>query len=164
MYKRSFLALIVLTLTLVLFLKTETKSSKKEQGLSPTYEITKNMPLPLQEKVEQITNPEAKIDSLPTIENLKALPEEQLHHTPEIILNGGALIGRIEDQAQQNPSARKEAMRFFKECAEAQNIALPLRAVCLRKIHKLIPDWEIPVLLSNEKISPEVLELSKELP
>lgn len=102
--------------------------------------------------------------TLATTDDFKNLTVEEVHHTPEIIKNGGEVIGRVHDEADNDPSKRIDAMNFFKRCAEDQQIATVLRAVCLNKIYKLIPVWQIPVPLSDANIPDEVSDLALKLP
>ena len=117
------------------------------------------------EKVVNVNNHfDDYLHSLPTLDDLQNLSMEEVHHTPEMILNGGELIGRIQDQAENDPSKRMAAMDFFRKCAEDHLMATPLRAVCLNKIYKLVPDWQIPLALADENISKEVNDLALKLP
>jgi hypothetical protein len=102
--------------------------------------------------------------SLPIMDDLKNLSEEEVHHTPEIIKDGGEVIGRIHEEAENDPSKRIEAMSFFKKCVEDQQIVTVIRAVCLNKIYRLVPEWQIPAPLEEAEISDEVLKLSLRLP
>jgi hypothetical protein len=104
------------------------------------------------------------LNTLPTAEDFKTLSYEEVHHTPEIIKNGGAIIGRIHSEAQEDVSKRVSAMSFFKSCAEDEKVVPAIRAVCLKKIYKLIPEWKVPVILSEEKISKEVTDLAMKIP
>lgn len=104
------------------------------------------------------------LNSLPTAEDFKTLTYDEVHHTPEIIKNAGALVGRIHSEAQANTSKRASAMSFFKSCAEDEQVIPAIRAVCLKKVYKLIPEWKIPVILSEEKISKEVADLAMKIP
>lgn len=107
---------------------------------------------------------ESYFKSLPIIDDLKNLSEEEVHHTPEIIKDGGELIGRIHEEAEKDSTKRIDAMSFFKKCVEDQQIVTAIRAVCLNKIYKLVPVWQIPVPLSDSEISKEVLELALKIP
>lgn len=102
--------------------------------------------------------------SLPIMDDLKNLSEEEVHHTPEIIKDGGEVIGRIHEDAENDATKRPDAMSFFKKCVEDQQIVTAIRAVCLNKIYKLIPEWQIPVPLTDAEISKDVLELALKLP
>lgn len=102
--------------------------------------------------------------TLPSIDDLQGLPEEEVHYTPEVIKDAGGVIGRIHDEAENDPAKRLAAMHFFKQCAEDQEMVPAIRAVCLNKILKLIPVWQIPVPLSDELISQEITDLAAKLP
>ncbi len=104
------------------------------------------------------------IKSLPIIDDLQNLSPEEVHHTPEIIKDGGELIGRIHAEADSDATKRVDAMSFFKKCAEDEQIVTAIRAVCLNKIYKLVPVWKIPTPLSDSRISKDVLKLSHKIP
>lgn len=104
------------------------------------------------------------LNALPTAEDFKTLTFEEVHHTPEIIKDGGAIVGRVHNEAQVDSSKRVSAMNFFKSCAEDEQVALAIRAVCLKKIYRLIPEWKLPVILTEEKISKDVTDLAMKLP
>lgn len=107
---------------------------------------------------------ERDFKSLATVDDLKKLTASEVHHTPEVLKNGGELIGRIHDEAESDPTKRVDAMNFFKRCTEDGQIATAIRAVCLNKVYKLIPHWQIPVPLNEASISHEVSELAMKLP
>lgn len=100
--------------------------------------------------------------SLPTMGDLQNLTFDEVHHTPEIIKNGGEIIGKIQDEAEIDSSKRVDAMSFFKRCTQDNQLATAIRAVCLNKIYKLVPAWKIPAPLSN--VSDEVSDLALKLP
>lgn len=102
--------------------------------------------------------------SLPTIDDLKNLTEEEVHFTPEAVKDAGGVIGLIQNEAENDPAKRASAMNFFKRCAEDQELVPAIRAVCLNKTLKLIPVWKIPVPLSDELISQEISDLAAKLP
>lgn len=101
---------------------------------------------------------------LPTIDDLQQLTEEEVHYTPEVIKEAGGVIGRIHDEAENDPTKRVAAMQFFKQCAEDQQMVPAIRAVCLKKILKLVPVWQIPMPLSDKLISQEITDLVAKLP
>ena len=102
--------------------------------------------------------------NLPTLGDLKNLTAEEVHHTPEIITEGGGILGRVLDEAEKDPKKRLEAMSFFKKCAVDQEIATSIRAMCLNKTLNLVPQWKIPMAVTDEEISKEVFELAMKLP
>lgn len=101
---------------------------------------------------------------LPTIDDIQGLTEEEVHYTPEVIKEAGGVIGRIHDEAENDPAKRVAAMQFFKQCAEDQQMVPAIRAVCLKKILKLVPVWQIPMPLSDKLISQEITDLVAKLP
>lgn len=107
---------------------------------------------------------EREFKILPTIDDLQQLSAEEVHFTPELIKEAGGVIGRIQDEAEKGPAKRTAAMHFFKKCAEDQEMVPAIRAVCLKKILKLIPVWQIPVALSDELISQDITDLAAKLP
>lgn len=116
----------------------------------------------------ELSDYQSKLDrdlkSLPIIDDLQNLTADEVHHTPEIIKNGGELIGKIHDEAELDPAKRVDAMNFFKNCTEDKQIATAIRAVCLNKVYKLVPIWKIPVPLSEADIPAEVSDLALKLP
>lgn len=102
--------------------------------------------------------------NLPTLGDLKTLTAEEVHHTPEIITEGGGIIGRVFDEADKDPKKRPDAMSFYKKCAEDQEVALAIRAMCLNKVLNLVPQWKIPTTVTEAEISKEVFELAMKLP
>ena len=148
------------------------------QDLSPSKSLTR----PISNESEKVKSHEASVadakipssykqnqfdgymKSLPIIDDLQNLSPEEVHHTPELIKDGGELIGRIHAEAESDATKRVDAMSFFKKCAEDEQIVTAIRAVCLNKIYKLVPKWQIPVPLSDSEISKDVLELALKLP
>ncbi|MFG1486207.1 hypothetical protein ABMA77_09055 [Halobacteriovorax sp. RZ-1] len=54
-------------------------------------------------------------------------------------------------------------LKFFKDCAEGSEVVRPIRAVCLKKVYKLIPKWKIATVISHEKIPENVSALAFKL-
>ncbi len=138
--------------------KTVERSETSQQELTV---LTREQSLD-QSKFQDFLDLEFK--SLPTIDDLKNLTEEEVHFTPEAVKEAGGVIGRIQDEAENDSSKRIPAMNFFKNCAEDQELVPAVRAVCLNKTLKLIPIWQIPMPLSDELISHEISDLASKLP
>ncbi|WP_412472266.1 hypothetical protein [Halobacteriovorax sp. RT-2-5] len=117
---------------------------------------------PLDQSVEK--NFERELNDLPIVSDIQKLSPSEVHHTPEIIKNAGELVGAIHAQAQAQPLKRYAAMTFFKSCAEDSEVIRSIRAVCLKKIYKLMPEWKIATVLSHEKIPESVSSLAFKLP
>ncbi|MFA5584334.1 MAG: hypothetical protein WDA09_08975 [Bacteriovoracaceae bacterium] len=172
--KKFVVSLVFIFIFTLIFWNLKNKERPKEDPVFPVKTV-KTVGADLDEKTFSGQTPkEAKenadayfeehLKSLPTIDDLKNLTEEEVHHTPEIIKEGGELVGTIFDEAQKDPTKRMSAMNFFKKCAEDDQVAIPIRAVCLNRVYKLIPEWEIPVPMSDSKIPDEVLDLAMNLP
>lgn len=105
-----------------------------------------------------------ELDKLPTLEDLRLLSEEEVHHTPQAILDGGRVIAQLIEKAENEPVLREHTVNLLLECAEAENIAASIRAVCWKNTISSIEKWKVFVPISNAKISPRVQELSSRLP
>ena len=129
---------------------------------------TENIKESSNQLISEYTDYQSQLDrdfkSLPIVDDIRKLTPNEVHHTPEILKNGGELVGRIHDEAESDPAKRVEAMSFFKKCAEDKQIATAIRAVCLSKVYKLVPLWKIPSPLSEEDISKEISDLALKLP
>lgn len=106
---------------------------------------------------------EAKSE-LTTIEEIKELSEDEIHHTPTILVESGKLIGRLISKAEAEPLRREETLKFFLGCAENSELPESLRATCWKSTMNLIPKWKVFIPISNAKVSDEVKELATRLP
>lgn len=178
MKKLTFVFLFILGIALVLWNMMKPRPSEVSEDLSRTEtslktgqsESIQNVPNPkstanTKNKSAEYQNQfESYFKSLPIMDDLRNLSEDEVHHTPEIISDGGELIGRIHEEAEKDSTKRSDAMSFFKKCVEDQHIVTAIRAVCLNKIYKLVPEWQIPAPLSESEISKDVLELALKIP
>lgn len=103
------------------------------------------------------------LKDLPTMGEISNLSEEEVHHTPSMIRDGGAILGKIHAKAESDPARRPETLSFFKECAEDEEVVPALRAVCWNKVMTLIPEWKIFLPISDAKVSDEVKNLASQL-
>lgn len=101
---------------------------------------------------------------LPTLGDLKALDEEELHHTPEIVLEGGMLVGKMIEKAEVEPTRREATLQFLKTCAENAEVAPQVRAVCWRKTLAQITEWKIFLPITDAKVPDDIKELASKLP
>ena len=101
--------------------------------------------------------------SLPTLELAKTWTEEEVHHAPKEVIDGGKSIGRIMEKAQAAPAQRKAAMDFFLRCAENSELLPSIRAVCWRTTTDKFPEWKIPVPLGTAKVPVSVKTLATKL-
>lgn len=111
-------------------------------------------------------NPELlkTLESLPEIEDIQALSAEEVHHTPEIVIEAGKKIGEIMEEAEENPESREEVMNFLVSCSEGENILPSVRALCYRNVLDKVPAWNIFVPVADLKVTKEVQSLSSSIP
>lgn len=101
---------------------------------------------------------------LPTATALSELDSEELHHTPEIILKGGLLVGELLEKAENEPARREETLKFLKSCAENPEVAHQIRAVCWRKTLAQIPEWKLFLPIADADVPDDIKELAIKLP
>lgn len=137
-----------------------TSSSKVTKEAQPVLKTQSNTETSGMEK-----SPESpELDMLPTMNDLKALSEEEVHHTPQIILEGGRIIGQMIERADNNPELREETVKTLQACAESDEIATAIRAVCWKNTLNSIEKWKVFVPVSQSQIPERVIELSSQLP
>ncbi|WPU64757.1 hypothetical protein [Peredibacter starrii] len=105
-----------------------------------------------------------KMTELPSLRDLEGLTDEEVHHTPDFIVEGGMKIGQLIDEANANPAKREETLKFMKSCAENDDLVPAIRAVCWKKTLTQINNWEIFLPISDAKVSDEVKNLAAQLP
>lgn len=113
------------------------------------------------EIVEQELN--AAFQELPSAEELKNLDEHEVHLTPDVVKNGGAVVGSMIDKAQQEPGRREETMQFLLRCAEARDLVPAVRAVCWRNILDNIPHWDVFVPVTEAQVPEDIKSLAMKL-
>ncbi len=104
------------------------------------------------------------LDEFPTIADLKDLSDDEVHHTPEVVMNGGRLVGQLIDRAEKNPALREKTLQLLKSCAESDDVVTAVRAVCWKNTVTQMKNWRVFVPLSDTKVPANVLELSSQLP
>lgn len=138
-------------------------------NLETEISLTKSQELKAEESEEKVISVSIKeelderLKELPTMGELKNLSEEEVHHTPAMIREGGAILGKIHAEAEENPERRPDTLAFFKECAEDEEVVTSLRAVCWNKVMTLIPQWQIFLPIADAKVSDEVKNLASQL-
>ena len=103
------------------------------------------------------------LKELPTLDDLKDLTADEVHHTPRIISEGGALIGELIDRAEKDPARREETVKFLKSCAEEEGVAPQLRAVCWNKTLNQISEWNVFIPISDANVPEEIKSLGNQL-
>ncbi len=121
-------------------------------------------PVPKDEESEEYAEElQVTLASLPRIEDLQALPQKDVHHTPVALRESGDKIAAIIAQAESTPKLRQETMNFLLSCAESKDSAKSIRALCWNKLIKNIPRWKIFLPLTSADVSQEVKDLASRL-
>lgn len=168
MMKKLSVVIIVMVIFFLVIFKEKKEDSKVLPQIRPvSKERAASSASPIKEETSHLSDYQHQLErafkSLPTKDDLVNLSPQEVHHTPEMIMEGGEVIGKIHQEAELDPTKRSKAMSFFGQCAEDREIATALRAVCLSKVYKLVPRWQIPAAFTLE-ISAEVEELALKLP
>jgi hypothetical protein len=151
------------------------KKLKKKARPVATVEVVSESPVPT---ISQTPVPESSaasvspeltaelaiiLNELPTTEDIKNLPPEQTHHTPDIIMSAGKNLGGALEKAEQNPERRQGTLQFFLQCAEDENIVPQVRALCWNKLMTKIPEWNLFVPVANAKVGEDIKNLAAQL-
>lgn len=95
------------------------------------------------------------LQTLPTLESLKSLSSEEVHQTPQILLEAGMRIGEIETELEQDASRGPEVIQFYDHCLQRGDLAVAVRALCYVNLkrhdaqHSRLNDPEIPKYVKN---------------
>ncbi len=101
------------------------------------------------------------LQTLPTLEEISDLKEEEVHHTPEIVMNAGTKIGELITAANDEPTRREETAKFFLSCAEDEDVVASIRALCWKSLTRKIPEWKVFVPIAEAKVPMEIQALSE---
>lgn len=71
------------------------------------------------------------LKALPTLQMLRELSPEEVHRTPDLILEAGMELGKIARALEENPALSRSAFEFYKQCAERADLPRSVRALCL---------------------------------
>jgi len=80
---------------------------------------------------------EATQANLPTLEKIRALPSEEKHSTPKVVLDASLEIGDVAAAIEKDPSLAPQGLEFYSKCAKRSEIATTVRAVCLSSLRGL---------------------------
>lgn len=86
---------------------------------------------PFQQRLDEIAA------SLPRTSELRALSEEEVHHTPPVLLEAGEKVGEVAEALAANPALKPQAIRFYRDCAKGNETASSVRALCFYHWEKL---------------------------
>lgn len=135
------------------------------EALKEAAGLPEKAPVAPPEEKDSVTDELADaITELPTLGDLKNLDPEELHHTPEIVLEGGMLVGKMIEKAEVEPTRREPTLHFLKTCAEDPEVVPAVRAVCWKKTLTQIEAWKIFLPVADAKVPDEIKSLAVKLP
>ncbi|WP_408097740.1 hypothetical protein ACJVC5_02170 [Peredibacter sp. HCB2-198] len=173
--KLSLVVVIALVLGAMIFLRskpqdtevTETETEKSTDHHDHDHDHRATIPKVAPTTEKPSADPKelsVTMTELPSLRDLEGLTDEEVHHTPDFIVEGGMKIGQLIEEADANPAKREETLKFMKSCAENDDLVPAIRAVCWKKTLTQITNWEIFLPISDAKVSDEVKNLASQLP
>ncbi len=178
MKNQKLLLLIIITLTIgvMIFINDRSATETKVEEDVETVKVNQNKEILTKVETEPEITPEEvktnkleeelseKMKALPKVSDLKDLADEEVHHTPMMVKEGGILIGRMHEAAQVNPKRREETLKFFKSCAENDELLPAIRALCWKRTTSQIIEWKIFLPISDAQVSEEIKALATKIP
>jgi hypothetical protein len=113
-------------------------------------------PLPDTKKVEALV----EIDELPSLPDFSTLTEEEVHQTPEALIQAGEAIHKMIAAAEVEPQKRKATLSSLLDCAANKEYPKALRAQCYREGLSGIQRWDVTMSLSDYAIPVDIQTLS----
>ncbi len=101
--------------------------SQKDQNIASNVSIIENF--------QNIAN--RTLRSIPTIEDLQKLSDEEVHNTPTQIIEAASKIGKIASMLALDSSLKPIGIGFYEDCAKTENFPNSVRAVCYFNLKKL---------------------------
>ncbi len=68
--------------------------------------------------------------TIPTVKELRALSEEELHTTPKSMVQAGIVIGDLAQAMKDDPSLVPQGIAFYQSCLFNDEYPTPIRALC----------------------------------
>ena len=103
--------------------------NSKSQEAFQTSEIQKKENLSVVQA--QFDEQAAKVfEAIPTVEELRKLPADELHETPEALLNAGVELGALAELVKAHPELSERALEFYEKCSLQDSSPMSVRAVC----------------------------------
>lgn len=161
------LIIIALVIGAMFFLRSEpelTSASPDKSAEVKTDEVARPDEIVAAPKDDEEGTTPMDLDSLPTNDDIKDLSPEEVHHTPELVLESAREIGKMIDAAEKNPELREKTVRFLLECAEASNVVASIRAVCWKNTMNGVTNWKVFVPVSEAKVPDNIKNLANQLP
>ena len=98
--------------------------------------------------------------TLPRIEDLSELSEEEAHERQAANNRLGKTIGQVAEKGKALAARRAPTIEFFLRCAEDSKIAEAARALCWWKLTNKINEWKVFIPLADAKVPMDVQRLA----
>lgn len=123
------------------------KVDPKKTGDAPVEKVPAKESLSvLQQKFKETAN--QVLQELPTLEELRKLPHEEVHQTPGRIIQAGVELGKIAEMLEAHPELGPEAVQFYDKCSSHNEYPSSVRALCFSHLKtidpKLAADSQVP--------------------
>jgi hypothetical protein len=122
---------------------------KSEQKQIPPQVLQNSVEL---QKREFLILRDKALQSIPTVQELRKLTKEQLHFTPESVLNAGLEIGTAAEYIDKHPELSDDGLDFYEKCATGVNHPTSIRASCYFDFNRLAKK------VGSRRASPQVPE------
>lgn len=108
------------------------------------------------EKLRQ--NLQQVLKTLPTVDDVAKLSDEEVHSTPQILLEAAARLGAATDEISGHPEYKTIALEFYSSCAQQAKGLLPIRSVCYKHANEIYHEiyGKLSKFHLDHKISSEV--------
>lgn len=104
------------------------------------------------------------LEKLPTESDVRASVENNPHDTPESVMKAGAVIGYVADQMKKDSANVAAGLKFFKSCAENDETASTIRAVCLRNLVDFSGKYKNNVRVSFSDYPENIQRIARHIP
>lgn len=100
-------------------------------------------------------------EELPKIKDIQKLSDEELHHTPGLLIEAGRALGNIKQILSQRDDLVDEGLKFYDRCARSRELSTPVRSLCLTNFINYKKEKGENYNLSG--INSDVIRLTKEV-
>jgi hypothetical protein len=105
--------------------ETEIEPGLKAKVVSPDLAIKNQLRADFQAKQEDF------LRSVPTREQMRALPPGKVHFTPQVIQVAAVKLAEVAELIDKNPDLQGEGFALYRSCAENESNPNSIRASCL---------------------------------
>jgi hypothetical protein len=105
-------------------------------------------------------------EKLPTLSQIRKLPAEDVHHTPELLRAAGLILSQVAQALHDNENLASEAASFYEVCYSREDLPSSIRGLCLADHRNIRLKWgDRAEWTSHEAQQPaEILRLAEAIP